>query len=365
MSNVTPSATPQPHLFTPLTLRGVTLTNRIALSPMAQYSADEGRATDWHLVHYGAQALGGAGLLLAEATAVAPVGRITPHDLGIWNEEQVASLTRVTRFIHEQGSVAGIQLAHAGRKASTSRPWDGGGPAGPEAGGWAPVQGASAIPYDTGYPTPEPLDAEGLREIVKAFAGGAERALRAGFRLVEIHGAHGYLLHSFLSPLSNQRSDAYGGSFENRTRLLREVVEGVREVWPSDLPLLLRISCTDWMEGGWGPEDSVALARMVGPLGVDLVDCSSGGIHPAQAPPVGPGFQVPFAERIRREAEIPTGTVGCITEPAQADQIIRTGQADMVLLGRQLLRDPHWPLRTAGELGQEVEWPPQYVRGKV
>jgi 2,4-dienoyl-CoA reductase-like NADH-dependent reductase (Old Yellow Enzyme family) len=320
-------------------------------------------ATDWHLVHYGALALGGAGLLLAEATAVAPEGRITPQDLGVWKDEQVEPLARVVHFVREQGAVAGIQLGHAGRKASTAIPWEGGAPLGPENGGWAPVRGASPIPFDEGYPTPEPLDTGELGGIVDAFVKGAERALAAGFQLMEIHGAHGYLLQSFLSPLSNQRTDDYGGSFENRTRLLREVVVGVREVWPAELPLLLRISCTDWMEGGWGPQDSIDLARMVGPLGVDLLDCSAGGGHPAASPPVGSGFQTPFAERIRREAGIPTGAVGLITDPVQADHIVRTGQADLVLLGRQLLREPTWPLRAARELGQDVDRPVQYLRG--
>jgi len=298
-----------------------------------------------------------------EATAVAPEGRISPQDLGVWKDEQVEPLARVVRFVKEHGAVAGIQLAHAGRKASLARPWEGGAPLGPEDGGWAPVRAASPIPFDEGYRTPSPLDSEELGGIVDAFRTGAELALKAGFQLVEIHGAHGYLLHSFLSPLSNRRTDDYGGSFHNRTRLLREVVVGVREVWPVELPLLLRISCTDWMEGGWGPDDSVALARMVGPLGVDLVDCSSGGGHPAASPPVGPGFQTPFAERIRRETGIPTGAVGLITDPIQADHIVRTGQADLVLLGRQLLREPAWPLRAARELGQDVDRPAQYLRG--
>jgi 2,4-dienoyl-CoA reductase-like NADH-dependent reductase (Old Yellow Enzyme family) len=315
-------------------------------------------------VHLGARALGGAGLILAEATAVLPEGRITPQDVGIWKDEQVEPLARVVRFLRENGAVAGIQLAHAGRKASTARPWEGGSPMAPEAGGWAPVRGASPIPFAAGYPTPEPLTGEELAGVAGAFRTGAKRALEAGFQVVEIHGAHGYLLHSFLSPLSNQRTDDYGGSFENRTRLVREVVVAVRDVWPADLPLFLRISCTDWMEGGWGPDDSVALARMVGPLGVDLVDCSSGGGHPAAAPPVGPGYQTSFAERIRREAGIPTGAVGLITDPVQADHIVRTGQADLVLLGRELLRDPAWPLRAAKELGHDVEWPAQYRRAK-
>lgn len=363
--------TPQPdhatapeHLFSPLSLRGVTLKNRIVLSPMCQYSSEDGSATDWHLVHLGARALGGAALIMTEATAVAPDGRITPQDLGIWKDEHVEPLARVVRFVREHGAVPGIQLAHAGRKASTARPWDGGAPLSLEAGGWAPIRGASPIPFTERHATPEPLKVAELGGIAYAFRKGAERALEAGFQVVEIHGAHGYLLHSFLSPFSNQRTDDYGGSFENRTRLLREVVVAVREVWPDELPLFLRISSTDWLEGGWTLDDSVALARMVGPLGVDLVDCSSGGGHPAAKPAVGPGYQTPFAERIRKEAGIPTGAVGMITDSAQADHIIRTGQADLVLLGRELLRHPAWPLEAAKELGHDVEWPAQYRRAK-
>ena len=301
-----PGATP-PHLFTPLTLRDVTLKNRIAVAPMCQYSAVDGMATDWHLVHLGALALGGSGLLIAEATAVAPEGRITPNDVGLWRDDQVEPLNRVTRFVKEQGAVPGIQLAHAGRKASAARPWDGGTPIGPEDGGWAPVRGASPIPFAEGHPTPVPLEAEEIAGIVDAFGKAAERAYAAGFQVAEIHGAHGYLLHSFLSPLTNQRTDEYGGSFENRTRFLLEVITAVRRVWPEELPLLLRISCTDWMEGGWDIEDSIRLARLVGPLGVDLLDCSAGGGHPDADPPLGPGFQTPFAERIRREVGLPTG----------------------------------------------------------
>lgn len=358
-----PQSTTPHHLFSPLTLRGVTLKNRIAVAPMCQYSAQDGKATDWHLVHLGALALGGAGLLIAEATSVAPEGRITPEDVGLWKDDQVEPLARVTRFVREQGAVAGIQLAHAGRKASMSRPWDGGTPLGPEGGGWAPVRAASPIPFDEGFPTPLPLEVEEIGGIVEAFVKGAERAYAAGFQVVEIHAAHGYLLHSFLSPLTNQRTDEYGGSFENRTRFLREVLEAVRPVWPAELPLLLRISCTDWVEGGWEADDSVELARMLGPLGVDLLDCSAGGGHPAAAPPVGPGFQTPFAERIRREVGLPTGAVGLITDPVQADHIVRTGQADLVLLGRQFLREPSWPHRAARELGVDVDRPVQYLRG--
>lgn len=352
------------HLFTPLTLRGVTLPNRIALSPMCQYSAEDGMATDWHLVHLGARALGGAGLILTEAVAVAPEGRISPHDLGLWRDDQVEPLARVIRFVREHGAVAGVQLAHAGRKASTARPWEGGRPVGLESGGWAPVRGPSPVPFSEGYPVPEPLKGPEPEEVVQAFQRAAVRALSAGFQVVEIHAAHGYLLHSFLSPVSNRREDRYGGSFENRTRLLLDVVAAVREVWPAGLPLLLRISCTDWMLGGWTLEDSVALARRVKPMGVDLVDCSSGGIHPAATPAFGPGYQVPFAEAVRRGAGVLTGAVGQITEPEQANQVIRAGKADLVLLGRQLLREPAWPLRAAREVGEEVEWPVQYLRAK-
>jgi 2,4-dienoyl-CoA reductase-like NADH-dependent reductase (Old Yellow Enzyme family) len=365
MSSVDNPSTPEPHLFDPLTLRGVTLRNRIALSPMCQYSAEDGMANDWHLVHLGARALGGAGFILAEATAVLPEGRISAGDLGLWRDDQVEPLARVARFIREQGAMAGIQLAHAGRKASTAKPWERSTPLGPGAGGWTPVRGASPVRFGEGYPTPEPLTGEELRWLVEAFAKAAGRALRAGFQAVEIHGAHGYLLHSFLSPLSNRRTDEYGGSFSNRTRLLKEVVTAVRQVWPAELPLLLRISCTDWVDGGWSPADSVALAREVKALGVDLVDCSSGGIHPTATPPMEPNYQVPFAEKIRREADLPTGAVGMITDPYQADQIIRTGKADLVLLGRKLLREPAWPLRAARALGQDVEWPVQYLRAKV
>jgi 2,4-dienoyl-CoA reductase-like NADH-dependent reductase (Old Yellow Enzyme family) len=304
-------------------------------------------------------------LVLTEATAVVPEGRISPQDLGIWTGEQVESLIPVVRFVEEQGAVAGIQLAHAGRKASCARPWEGRGPLKAEDGGWSPVYGPSPVAFDEGYPSPEPLDDLGLGRVVESFRIATERALAAGFRVVEIHAAHGYLLHSFLSPLSNRRADEYGGSFENRTRLVREVVEAVRGVWPRDLPLLLRISCTDWMDGGWDLSDSVALAKMVAPLGVDLVDCSSGGIDPAARIPTAPGYQVPLAEQIRAETGVATGAVGLITEAVQADEIIRGGSADLVLLGRQLLRDPHWPLRAAGELGREVEWPAQYLRAKL
>ncbi len=351
-----------PELFDSLTLRGVTFRNRVAVAPMCQYSAVEGMANDWHLVHLGARALGGVGLILAEATAVRPEGRISPGDLGLWRDEQVEPLARVNRFLREHGAVAGVQLAHAGWKASTARPWEGKAPVGPDGGGWAPVRGVSARPFSEGYPTPDPLNADDLHQVVDAFARATERAHRAGFQVVEIHAAHGYLLHTFLSPVTNKREDEYGGSFQNRTRLVREVVEATRRAWPGSLPLFLRLSCTDWVEGGWTLDDSVELARMVGPMGVDLVDCSSGGISPEETPPAAPNYQVPFSEKIRKEAGVATGAVGLITEPRQADDIIRQGKADLVLLGRQLLREPHWPLRAARELGQQVDWPRQYLR---
>jgi 2,4-dienoyl-CoA reductase-like NADH-dependent reductase (Old Yellow Enzyme family) len=351
-----------PSLFEPFALRAVKLANRIAVSPMCQYSCVDGFANGWHFVHLGSRAVGGAGLVLTEASAVVPEGRISPQDLGIWSEAHIEPLARITRFIHEQGSVAGIQLAHAGRKGSTYQPSEkkqGAVPA--SGGGWQPVA-PSAIAFDQGYALPRALTEEGIGAVIRAFAEAAERARRAGFRAVEIHAAHGYLLHQFLSPLSNKRTDGYGGSFENRSRLAREVVAAVRSKWPERLPLLLRISATDWAEGGWDIEQSVELARQIGPLGVDLIDCSSGGSVPAARMPLGPGYQTPFAERIRRQTGVCTGAVGLITSPAQADHIIRTGQADMVLLARGFLRDPYWPLHAARRLGHKFAWPVQYLR---
>lgn len=350
------------HLFEPLTLRSVTLPNRIAVSPMCQYSSVDGSANDWHLVHLGSRAAGGAGLVLTEAVAVTPQGRISPHDLGLWSDDQIEPLARIVTFISQRGSVAGIQLAHAGRKASTSPPWTNRGITLTEAeGGW-PIVAPSAVAYDDGCIVPTALTEEGIQELTTSFAGAAARASLAGFQVAEIHAAHGYLLHQFLSPLSNRRSDRYGGSFDNRIRLLREVVAAVRNVWPEHLPLLVRISATDWVEGGWDLEQSLELVRQLLPLGVDLIDCSSGGSVPQAKVPVGPGYQTHFAEQIRRETGGRTGAVGMITDPAQADHIIRSGQADLVLLARELLRDPHWPLRAARELGHLIPWPAQYVR---
>ncbi|HOX24528.1 MAG TPA: NADH:flavin oxidoreductase/NADH oxidase [Candidatus Krumholzibacteria bacterium] len=352
------------HLFSPLALRDVLLRNRIAVSPMCQYSSRDGLADDWHLVHLGARAAGGAGTVLSEAAAVTPEGRISPDDLGIWSDGHVEPLARVCRFVASQGAVPGIQLAHAGRKASTFAPWRGKGPLARGDGGWPDrIVAPSPIPFADGYPTPRALDLAGIAQLVDAFAAAARRALACGAQIVEIHAAHGYLLHEFLSPLSNERKDAYGGSFDGRTRFLCEVVAAVREVWPGRLPLLVRISATDWLDGGWTIEDSVALARRLGPLGVDLVDCSSGGLVPSAAIPVAPGYQTPLAARVRAGAGIATGAVGLITEPAQADAIVRNGEADLVLLAREMLRRPHWPLHAARALGQPPPVPPQYLRG--
>jgi 2,4-dienoyl-CoA reductase-like NADH-dependent reductase (Old Yellow Enzyme family) len=351
------------HLFDPLTLRSLTLRNRIAVSPMCQYSAEGGRANDWHLVHLGARAAGGAGLVLFEATAVEARGRISPADLGLWEDGQIEPLARIVRFVDGQGAAAGLQLAHAGRKASTAAPWDGGGPVPPAKGGWAPVA-PSPIPFADAYPAPEALDEAGIRAVIGAFAAAARRAREAGFKTVELHAAHGYLLHQFLSPLTNRRSDAWGGSFENRTRIVREVVSAVRGAWPEGLPLLVRLSATDWTPGGWDVDQSVELCRALRGLGVDLVDVSSGGLVPTAKVPVGPGYQAGFAERIRREAGIATGAVGMIVAPEQADHVVRTGQADLVLLARELLRDPHFPLRAAKALGHEGPWPRQYARAR-
>jgi 2,4-dienoyl-CoA reductase-like NADH-dependent reductase (Old Yellow Enzyme family) len=351
-----------PGLFDPLTLRGITLPNRIAVSPMCQYSSADGFASDWHLVHLGSRAVGGAALVFTEATAVAAGGRISPQDLGIWQDAHVDMLSRIVRFIHEQGAHAGIQLAHAGRKASTHRPWEGHGAVPVSEGGWSDVQAPSAMPFAPDYPQPRALDLTGIEGVVRAFAAAAERARVCGFDVIEIHAAHGYLLHQFLSPLSNRRTDGYGGSLENRTRLVRDVVSAVRATWPEEQPLCVRISATDWAEGGWDLEQSVELARQLNHLGVDLVDCSSGGTIAKAQVPIGPGYQTPFAERIRRDAEIGTATVGLITEPVQAEHIIRTGQADLVVLAREMLRDPYWPLRAARELGRPTTWPAQYLR---
>jgi 2,4-dienoyl-CoA reductase-like NADH-dependent reductase (Old Yellow Enzyme family) len=351
-----------PHLFDSFTIRDLEFSNRVFVSPMCEYSSVDGYANDWHLVHLGSRAVGGAGLVLTEATAVLPEGRISPQDLGIWKDEHVDPLKRIVSFIHEQGSVAGMQLAHAGRKASTQRPWEGDGVVPETEGGWQNVMAPSAIPFADNYPTPQALTVDGIRQVVRAFADAARRACDAGFRVIEIHAAHGYLIHEFLSPLSNHRDDTYGGSFENRTRLIREIVAAVRSSWPKGAPLFVRISATDWVEGGWDLKQSIELARSLKQLGVDLIDCSSGGTVPHAKIPAGPGYQTTFAQRIRHEAEILTGAVGMITSPVQAEQIIGTGQADAILIAREFLRDPYWPLRAATELGQSISWPVQYLR---
>jgi 2,4-dienoyl-CoA reductase-like NADH-dependent reductase (Old Yellow Enzyme family) len=351
----------EPTLFSPLALRGVTLRNRIGVSPMCQYSSVDGFANDWHLVHLGSRAAGGAGVVVMEASAVTPEGRISPADNGIWKDEHIPFLARIAAFLRGQGAAAGIQIAHAGRKAGTAVPWQGGGTLPPAAGGWQPVA-PSPVPFRPEDPPPAELSTRQIASLVDAFAAAARRALQAGFQVVEIHAAHGYLIHEFLSPLSNRRADQYGGSFDNRTRFALQVVEAVRAAWPADLPLFMRISATDWVEGGWTPDDSVALAARVRALGVDLVDCSSGGLALEQKVALGPGYQVPFAARIRREAGIPTAAVGLITEPAQADAIVRSGEADLVLLAREFLRDPYFPLRASRALGGKMASPNQYLR---
>jgi 2,4-dienoyl-CoA reductase-like NADH-dependent reductase (Old Yellow Enzyme family) len=348
-------------LFDPLTIRGLTLRNRIGVSPMCQYSCDDGFATDWHLVHLGSRAIGGAAVVFTEATAVAAQARITPFDLGIWKDDHITPLSRVARFLKAHGALAGIQLAHAGRKASSRRPWEGGAQIPASEGGWQP-DAPSPSPFRPEDSAPHQLSRDEIQAVAESFRAAARRALEAGFGLVEIHSAHGYLLHEFLSPLSNSRRDDYGGSFENRTRIVLEVVAAVRRVWPEHLPLFLRISCSDWVDGGWTINDSVELARRVKPLGVDLIDCSSGGTVPTAQIPLSPGYQVPFAARIRREAGIRTAAVGLITTPRQADEIVRAGNADLVLLAREFLRDPYFGLHAAQALGQLPGVPVQYAR---
>lgn len=350
-----------PHLFDPLTLRGVTLRNRVGVSPMCQYSAEDGFANDWHLVHLGARAVGGAGLVIAEATAVQANGRISPHDLGLWHDGHIDKLRAVTQFIAEYGAVPAIQLAHAGRKANTARPWDGGHPLPDPEGTW-PIVGASPLPFREGYPTPHELTVAELATLRQDFVAATQRAVEAGFKLIEIHAAHGYLLHSFYSPLANQRTDHYGGSFANRIRLLIEIVQDVRTALPEALPLAVRVSSTDWVEGGWSITDTIELARQLRQEGVDLVDCSTGGNVATAAIPLAPGYQVEFARAVRHEAQIPSAAVGLITTPEQAEAIIAQGDADVVLLARELLRDPHWPLHAARKLGQTLAPSPQYAR---
>lgn len=353
----------KPNLFSPLTIRGLTIRNRIGVSPMCQYSSVYGAASDWHLVHLGSRAVGGAGLVMVEATAVQAHGRISPQDMGIWDDKHIDQLVRIADFVNEHGAVSGIQLAHAGRKASTRRPWEGGKPILPGEGSWRPVA-PSAVPFGEGYQVPHALDESEIAGLIESFREATQRALAARFKLIEIHSAHGYLLHSFLSPLSNSRNDKYGGSLENRMRLLLQVVGAARKEMPDSMPLFVRISASDWAEGGWDLEQSVALAKKLAAGGVDLVDCSSGGLVPHAKVEIGPGYQVPFSETIRKKAGIKTAAVGMITSPEQADQIISSGQADMVFLAREMLRDPYWPLHAAHALGYKVDWPPQYLRAQ-
>lgn len=350
-----------PALFTPFRLRGTTFQNRIAVSPMCMYSSTDGLANEWHVVHLGSRAVGGAALVMVEATAVLPEGRITTHDMGLWHEAQVEPLARVARAITSRGSVAGIQLAHAGRKASVARPWEGGARIPASAGGWTTVA-PSGLPFRAGEPAPAALDENGIAAVIGAFRSAAVRAHAAGFQVAEVHAAHGYLLHQFLSPLSNDRTDHYGGPFDNRVRLTLEVAAAVRQAWPVDLPVFVRISATDWSSGGWDLAQSVELARRLKALGIDLVDVSSGGVVPGVAIPVGPGYQVDFAAEVRRQSDIATGAVGLITTAQQANDIVASGQADLVLLARAMLRDPYWALHAAAELGATAAWPDQYLR---
>jgi 2,4-dienoyl-CoA reductase-like NADH-dependent reductase (Old Yellow Enzyme family) len=349
------------QIFDPLSIRGITLQNRIVVSPMCQYSSEDGFANDWHLVHLGSRGAGGASLVFAEASAVTAEGRITSEDLGIYKDAHVEFLSRIVRFLKSQGTVPGMQIAHAGRKGSTQRPWEGSSKVSVADGGWVPVA-PSAVAFSDTYPMPRAMTKEEIHSVVDAFAQAARRAMEAGYLVLEIHAAHGYLAHEFFSPLSNFRTDEYGGSFENRTRIGREIVSAVRKVWPENLPLFIRISATDWKEGGWDLDQSVELAKQLKTLGVDLVDCSSAGLAVDQKIIAGPGFQVPFAERIRRDADILTATVGLIETKEQVADILAKDQADLVLMAREFLRDPYWPLRTARELKQKVSWPAQYLR---
>lgn len=350
-------------LFTPLSLRSLTLRNRICVAPMCQYSCLEGMPGAWHLVHLGSRAIGGAGLVMVEATAVCPEGRISPSDSGLWNQAQAEAFAPIARFITEQGAIAGIQLGHAGRKASVQPPWLGGAALGAGQGGWQPCA-PSPIPFGPESPTPQELSGKEMEQICRDFEQAAQLALAAGFQVVEVHMAHGYLLHQFLSPLSNRRSDEYGGILMNRMRFPLQVAKRVREVWPQELPVLVRISATDWVKGGWDLAQSLELCRALKGLGIDLIDCSSGGLVPDAAIPAGPGFQVPMAARIRQEVGIPTGAVGLITAAVQAEQIIATGQAEVVFLARELLRNPYWPMHAAKELKAEHAWPVQYLRAQ-
>jgi 2,4-dienoyl-CoA reductase-like NADH-dependent reductase (Old Yellow Enzyme family) len=349
-------------LLSPLSIKGITLRNRIVMSPMCQYSSQDGFSGDWHMVHYGSRAVGGAGLIMQEATAVVPEGRITPGDLGIWSDDHIPGFRKITSFIRQYGAVPGIQLAHAGRKASCDLPWHGGKQLGPDNGGWQTIA-PSSIPFTEGDRMPVSCDYEGIQKVIAAFRAAALRAVEAGYKVIEIHSAHGYLLQEFLSPVSNRRDDEYGGSFENRIRLLKEVVDAVKSVWPSENPLFVRISSTDWVEGGWTIDDSVKLASVLKEKGVDLIDCSSGGNIATAKVPFSPGYQVAFSEAIRKTG-ILTGAVGLITKASQAESILRDSQADVILFGRELLRNPYFALQSAKESGEEVAWPYQYLRAR-
>lgn len=352
------------ELFKPLKIKSIELKNRIVISPMCEYSSEDGFANDWHFVHLGSRAVGGAGLIISEAAAVSPEGRITPDDLGIWKDEHISELQKIVGFIHDNGSVAGVQLAHAGRKASHQSPWKGGGlVASNEPQGWQSVA-PSAIAYKEGTEAPIALDEAGLTKIIQDFKEATKRSIKVGFKVIELHAAHGYLLHQFLSPLTNKRTDHYGGSFENRIRFLLEVTAAVQEVWPADLPLFVRISATDWAEGGWTAAGSVKLSAILKDKGVDLIDCSTAGLVSWQKIPAGPGFQVPFAEQIKKETGILTGAVGLLTEAAQMEEIVAAGKADLVLIARESLRDPYFPLHVAAQLGVDLPWPNQYDRAK-
>lgn len=352
-------------LFSPLTIKNITLKNRIVISPMCQYSSVDGFANDWHLVHLGSRASGSAGLIIQEATAVSPEARISPSDLGIWKDEHIEKLKQINTFIVSQNSVPGIQLAHAGRKASVSAPWEGNKKLDFAQGGWQTVA-PSAVPYHENEPfLPEALDKSGIQKVISDFKAATKRAVEAGYQVLEIHAAHGYLLHQFLSPLTNVRTDEYGGSFENRIRFTLEIVEAVQSEWPSDLPLFVRISATDWAEGGWNPEESVQLSQLLKEKGVDLIDVSSGGLVSYQKITLGPGYQVPFAEKIKKEAHILTGAVGLITEAKQAEEILNNGQADLILFARESLRNPNLPLDFAKDLNDNIQWPKQYERAKI
>ena len=350
-------------LFSPIKFKSVELKNRITVSPMCMYSSEEGFSNNWHLVHLGSRAVGGAGLIFTEATAVSPEGRITPNDLGIWKDEHISGLKNIVEFAASQGSVMGIQLAHAGRKASTTKPWEGGTCISQANGGWQTLA-PSAIPFNQNDTVPQELDKAGLEKIKSDFRAAAKRAAEAGFKVVEVHAAHGYLLHEFLSPLSNQRTDEYGGSFENRIRLLLEVIDALQEVWPETLPVFVRISATDWVKDGWNEKESVRLSKILKEKGVDLIDCSSGGLVPHAKIPVSKEYQVQFAEQIRAEAKITTGAVGLITDPTEAEEILQKEQADLILLAREFLRSPYFPLEAAKELEVDISWTEQYARAK-